>query len=53
MTIPTQAQVDLLFQEYSNAEAFDVISKEEIAKKKITYLKAYNMRINGKLKGGA
>lgn len=53
MTTPTKAEVDRLFQDYSNAEAFAVIPKKEIAKKKILYLKAYNSLLNHNLKGGA
>lgn len=53
MTIPTQAQVDRLFQEYTNSAIRGELTDEEIAKKKSVYQNAYTRLQNFKLKGGA
>lgn len=52
MTIPTKAEVDRLFQEYTNCAIRGELTAEEIAKKKSAYQNAYTRRINFKLKGG-
>lgn len=53
MTIPTQAQVDRLFENYTKAVILDELPAEEIAKIKSVYQNAYTRLTNFKLAGGA